>query len=112
MAATSSSQEALRLSSFISAQARSDVSDRTNYMRVEVIYFAEARELAGRPGESLSLPSGSSSMDAVSFALRTHRRLNAIAEHTRVVVNGKLVRKSFKLHEGDTVALLPPSCGG
>ncbi len=111
MAATSASQEALRLRN-IRAEARSIVSDPSNYMRVEVVYFAEARELAGLPGESVSLPSGSSSMDAVSFALKMHRRLSAIAEHTRVVVNGKLVRNSFKLHEGDTVALLPPSCGG
>lgn len=101
-----------RLSPSVQVGSRFSPADMTNFMRVEVVYFAEARELAGRQGETLRLPSGSSTSDAVSLALKAHRGLHAILNRSRVVVNGELIRSSLPLHEGDTVALLPPSCGG
>jgi len=81
-------------------------------MRINVLYFAQARERAGRQSASLELPPGSRVSDAVAAIRRTTPALDALWPHLAVAVDGVLVSPEAALREGAEVALLPPVSGG
>ena len=85
-------------------------------MRINVLYFAQARERAGRQSASLTgsleLPPGSRVSDAVAAIRRTTPALDALWPHLAVAVDGVLVSPEAALREGAEVALLPPVSGG
>jgi molybdopterin converting factor subunit 1 len=83
-----------------------------NSMRIQIQYFARVRELAGIQREVVELPAGSSTEDLVSLAVKLHPSLDEVEEIMHVIVNGTMVNASPLLREGDTVALVPPLCGG
>ncbi len=85
---------------------------RVGGIRVDVMYFAQMREVAGLQSESVELVSGSRAKDVISTALKLHPRMASVAKQMRVLVNNKLVDLDHSILEGDSVALLTPSCGG
>jgi len=94
------------------AASRHTTSRRSRTMQIHVHYYAEVRELAGLSSEDVRLPSGSTTVDLVGRVLRLHPDLEEVREMTHVIVNGTMVTTSPVLHEGDTVALIPPVRGG
>jgi MoaE-MoaD fusion protein len=81
-------------------------------MRVNVLFFAQVRELAGRAGAELSLPEGSRLEDALAVLAREHPALAPLWPHLAVAVGGRLARPDTPLADGAELALLPPVSGG
>jgi molybdopterin converting factor subunit 1 len=81
-------------------------------MQVTVLYFAQARERAGRADGRLELPDGSRVADALAAIAREHPALEPLWPHLAVAVNGQLVDESAVLMPGAELALLPPVSGG
>jgi molybdopterin synthase catalytic subunit len=81
-------------------------------MKVNVLYFAAARESAGTKAEELDLPAGATAADALAAACAAHPRLSAIAGKLRLAVDQQFAPGSLPLREGAEVALIPPVAGG
>ena len=81
-------------------------------MRVTVLFFAQARERAGRASAELSLPEGSRLSDALAARAREHPALEPLWPHLAVAVSGRLAQPDTPLAEGAELALLPPVSGG
>ena len=81
-------------------------------MKVQVLYFAQARERAGRSNDTLELPAGSRIDDALDALVIRHAELAALRPHLAIAVNGALARGAEPLHDGAELALLPPVSGG
>ena len=81
-------------------------------MRINVLYFAQARERAGRASAPFDLPQGSRVADAVAAIRRATPALDPLWPHLAIAVDGVLVSPETALREGAEVALLPPVSGG
>ncbi len=82
-------------------------------MKVKVLYFAVARELAGTNEEDLDLPADVSSIERVADHLaRLHPELAGRLENVRFARNEEFAKSSDAISDGDTIALIPPVAGG
>ena len=81
-------------------------------MIVTVLFFAQAREHAGRARGTLELPEGSRVADALAALERAHPALAPLWPHLAVAVDQRLVRPDVLLAHGAELALLPPVSGG
>ncbi|OGF14390.1 MAG: hypothetical protein A2W00_12885 [Candidatus Eisenbacteria bacterium RBG_16_71_46] len=81
-------------------------------MRITVLFFAQARERAGRPSLALELPDGSRVADARAAIARRYPALEALWPHLALAVDGVLVSGDATLHTDAELALLPPVSGG
>lgn len=81
-------------------------------MRVQVLFFAQARERAGCASQTLELPEGSRVEDARAAIARAHPALEPLWPHLALAVNGELARDGTLLPAGAELALLPPVSGG
>lgn len=81
-------------------------------MRVTVLYFAAARERAGRGSEPLDLPDGSTAADLLTLVCALHPPLAAVADKLRVAVDQAFATPQTALRDGAEVALIPPVAGG
>ena len=61
-------------------------------MRIQVLYFAAARERAGVSREELEVPEGASVRAAVELIASRHPRLRELLPHLRIAVNQELAR--------------------
>jgi len=80
--------------------------------KVKVLYFAQARDLAGRTAEYVALEDGTTARAFLSSISKSHKGLAAIAESLRLAVNEEIVPSDSPLRDGDVVAVLPPVAGG
>lgn len=81
-------------------------------MRVTLLYFAAARERAGRTSEVLDLAAAATVHDAFRAACAAHPGLEALAPHLRYAVDQAFAKADSPLHDGAEVALIPPVAGG
>jgi len=81
-------------------------------IRVKVLYFAQARDVAGTAEEYVSLPSRSSVDALVRRSMKAHRHLHGMSNAMRIAVNEEIVGEDRQLADGDVVAFLPPVAGG
>jgi len=82
-------------------------------IKVRVLYFAQARDLSGSKEEELAIAKPAYVDGLVSKAVEIHPRLVGIRQILRVIVNGIIAYEgNVELHDGDTVALMPPIAGG
>ena len=81
-------------------------------MTITVLFFAQARERAGRTSSTLELPEGSRVSDALALLGRDHPGLADLWPHLAVAVNQRLARPDAPLAHGVELALLPPVSGG
>jgi molybdopterin synthase catalytic subunit len=81
-------------------------------MTITVLFFAQAREHAGRDRRALELPEGSRVADALAALEREHPALAALRPHLAVAVDQRLARLDAPLAHGAELALLPPVSGG
>jgi molybdopterin converting factor subunit 1 len=82
-------------------------------MKLRMVYFAAARELAGCAEEHITLPSDACDLVALCAWLSHNKpRLAPYLARMRFAVNGEIASTSSVLHEGDEVTVLPPVAGG
>jgi molybdopterin converting factor small subunit len=81
-------------------------------MKVQVLFFAQARERVGRASAELALPEGSRLDDALAALARDFPALESLWPHLAVAVDGRLARRGAALADGSELALLPPVSGG
>ena len=81
-------------------------------MQVQVLYFAQARERAGRAAEPLDLADGDRLGAALAAIRRAHPDLEPLWQHLAVAVDGELAPADAELRSGAEIALLPPVSGG
>ena len=81
-------------------------------MQLNVLYFAQARERAGRAQGTIELPAGSRVRDALDALAIAHPDLAPLRAHLAVAVDGVLARPDDALADGAELALLPPVSGG
>ena len=81
-------------------------------MRVTVLYFAAARERAGRSSEALELFDGATAGDALEAACKAHPELRPLSGKLRLAVDQSFAPVGTALREGSEVALIPPVSGG
>lgn len=81
-------------------------------MKVQVLYFAQARERAGRSAEALDVADGERLAGALAAIRRAHPELDPLWEHLAVAVDGVLAPADVELRAGAEIALLPPVSGG
>lgn len=82
-------------------------------MKIEVHYYAAARELAGCRAATFEFDAASVLQADLRQAV-AHRfpSLETFLERMRLAVNGDFVEPDRALHDGDRVDILPPVAGG
>jgi sulfur-carrier protein len=82
-------------------------------MQITVLYFAALRELLALSQERLSLEPTSLPVAALAGELvARHPSLDGRLASVRFAVNESFVQLDATVHDGDTVALIPPVAGG
>jgi molybdopterin synthase catalytic subunit len=81
-------------------------------VRVQVLFFAQARERAGCAAAAIELPAGSRVRDALQAIAAEHPELAPLTPHLAVAVDGTLARADDAVPDGAELALLPPVSGG
>jgi molybdopterin converting factor subunit 1 len=81
-------------------------------MKVRVLYFANAREIASRRLEQLTLPEGTSLEKLVDHVLQLHPGLKPLRTTARFAINRELVGGGAIIRDGDEIGVLPPVAGG
>lgn len=81
-------------------------------MIVQLLYFAEARERAGRASEPLEVPAGAQLADVLALIEQRRPELGPLWPHLAVAVDGVLAARGAALRDGAEIALLPPVSGG
>ena len=81
-------------------------------MRVQVLFFAQARERAGAGRTTLDLPDGSRVADALAALEHRHPGLAELRPHLAVAINQQLAPADQVIPDGAEIALLPPVSGG
>ena len=86
-------------------------------MAVSIVLLGKLADLTGSGAMEIALPPGSQgplNWDALLAALPTPLAQAALAQTTKVAVNGELLANKTDLAalDGDEIALLPPVSGG
>lgn len=82
-------------------------------MALQLLYFAGLVDLLGLREETLVVPSGVDTVALLRAHLERERpRLAGRLGEVRFAVNETFARDDEALHDGDTVALIPPVSGG
>jgi MoaE-MoaD fusion protein len=81
-------------------------------MKVKILFFGLAGDLAGRREETAEVPEGESVEGLWRAYQRRYPRLAAIAASIKIAVNEEFVSPGCALHEGDEIAVMPPVSGG
>lgn len=82
-------------------------------MQIVVLYFAALRELLAMPEERLELEPPTLSVAELSERLvARHPALAGRLSSVRFALNESFVQLDATVHDGDTVALIPPVAGG
>jgi len=82
---------------------------------ITVLFFAGLREAVGTSSETLSLPSGVTTVAALRdhLAARGDKWIAlASAKNLRAAVNQDMVSLSAAIKDGDEIAFFPPVTGG
>ena len=82
---------------------------------VRLLFFARAREAAGRRADAVDLPDGATLGDALAVARdRYPQEFADVLAASRVWINGDEPPNgtATRLSDGDEVAILPPVSGG
>jgi molybdopterin converting factor small subunit len=81
-------------------------------VKVKVLYFGPAKDIAGAGEEWFSLSGPNSVNVLLSEAERRHPELTGLRKAIRIAVNEEMASGRVGLHDGDVVAVLPPVVGG
>ena len=81
-------------------------------MKVTVKLFASFREAAGAPQSVIEVAPGTTISQVWGELVEAHPRLRPLSRSAAFALNGRYTREDEALHDGDTVAFLPPVSGG
>ncbi len=81
-------------------------------MRVQVLFFGQLKEAAGRERDTLELPEGARVSDLLRRYAEVSPALQPYYDVMAVALNQEYSEAGAVLHEGDEVALIPPVSGG
>jgi molybdopterin converting factor subunit 1 len=81
-------------------------------MRCTVLFFAQARDLAGVEKAILDLPEPATVDDAMRLLIDRLPSLAPLCARLAVAVDEHYAGLGNPLHEGCTIALIPPVSGG
>jgi molybdopterin converting factor subunit 1 len=81
-------------------------------MRVQVLFFGQLKEAAGRERDTLELPEGARVADLLRRYAEVKPALQPYYDVMAVALNQEYSQPEAALHEGDEVALIPPVSGG
>jgi len=81
-------------------------------IKVRVLYFANARDLAGKSSEAVTIRAGDTVGKLLETLTASHPGLRPLKSSVRLSVNQVLAKADSALHDGDEVAVLPPVAGG
>ena len=81
-------------------------------MRIEVLYFAGAREATGTGSETLEVPIGTTVASLREALALKHPPLVASLPRIRFAVGERFAAEGDEVGAGDVVALIPPVSGG
>jgi molybdopterin converting factor subunit 1 len=81
-------------------------------MQCTVLFFAQARDLAGCERMSIDLPRAATAGDALEAIMRLHPALQPLRDRMAVAVDERYARLEAPLSDGCTIALIPPVSGG
>jgi MoaD family protein len=81
-------------------------------IKVQVVYFAQAREFAGAKEDEFVLNGPADVKQLLHEVISAHPKLQAIIKTTSTLVNGRVIPENIELNDGDRVAFLPPVAGG
>lgn len=77
-------------------------------MKINILAFGQVAEITGK--NSWTFPDIKSTAEFTEKLLREYPDLKSV--QYLIAVNKKIIQGDSKLHNGDTVALLPPFSGG
>lgn len=85
-------------------------------MTVKILYLARLREDLGRSEESMELPAGVATVDALRAHLMARggiwREALAANRALSIAVNHDIAREATPIKAGDEIAFFPPVTGG
>ena len=81
-------------------------------MRIDVRYFAAARETAGLGAETLEVADGATVGALRQALIARHPALASLEGRVRYAVGERFAGEDTTLEDGDVVALIPPVSGG
>jgi molybdopterin converting factor subunit 1 len=81
-------------------------------VRIKVLYFARAREVAGKSEEVLALPSPLDTKLLREELLRRYPGMSGLLTSGTLAVNEEYVDGVQTLENNDVVAVIPPISGG
>lgn len=79
---------------------------------VSVRLFAAPREFLGKSEINVSLPCEATLTDLITCLSTEYPKLAKYLPYSKLAINHKLSAAQAPLHDGDTIALLPPVGGG
>jgi molybdopterin synthase sulfur carrier subunit len=81
-------------------------------MRCTILLFAQLMQEIGSNRLTIELPEGATALEALELLIAQHPSIAATRAGTAIAVNESYCAPSQKLHDGDTLALIPPVSGG
>ena len=81
-------------------------------MKIELLFFASARDLSGATQATVELPDGADIAELVRQVIGEFAALAPVAASARFARNEEFVSADTPLRDGDQVAWLPPMSGG
>ncbi|MDV3244721.1 MAG: MoaD/ThiS family protein [Nitrososphaerales archaeon] len=80
--------------------------------KLNVMYFALARDAAGRERELVSIAGKATVATVLEQLVALHPGLGAMKRSIRLAVNHELADPDHRVNDGDEVGVLPPVAGG
>lgn len=81
-------------------------------MKLTVLYFQLIRTATGTEREDIELSDPARVEDLISHLEQRHPNLRRYVPTLLIAVNEEWAERKKELHDGDTVALMPPVSGG
>lgn len=81
-------------------------------MEVEILFFAQARDLVGRASLRLEVPPGLRLAEVVETIAAQHPALRPALASMRFAINEEFATVQQRVVAGDRIAFLPPVSGG
>lgn len=81
-------------------------------MTIEVLLFAQPREIAGCERVAIEVPPGKTYGDLRRQLSERNSALATIVEVSRLAAGGEFVDDGDPIREGEEIALVPPVSGG
>ena len=81
-------------------------------VRVQVLYFAKAREAVGISEESVDIADGATTDDLRAHLIASHPPLESVFGSCVMALNQEYVTEVQSLKERDEIAVIPPISGG